>query len=105
MELDEIKKRIVETLLPYNPIRIGVFGSYARGEQKVDSDIDILVELPNDATLLDLVSAERALEENLGIEVDLVSKGGMGHPLVTKSIEEDLILIYDGEEEPQLLRG
>ena len=52
----------------------GVFGSYARGEQREDSDLDVLVNFKEKATLLDVVGLGRFLEEQLHCKVDVVSK-------------------------------
>ena len=41
-EIEEIKMKIIPVLKEYRVTRAGIFGSYARGEQKKDSDIDIL---------------------------------------------------------------
>ncbi|QTA81137.1 Nucleotidyltransferase domain-containing protein [Desulfonema limicola] len=55
----------------------GIFGSYARGEAKEDSDIDILVEFRKNATLLDLAGLGNFLEEKLQHKVDLVSQNAV----------------------------
>lgn len=52
----------------------GIFGSYARGEEQEGSDLDILVNLEENATLFDLVGLGDFLEEALGCKVDIVSK-------------------------------
>ncbi len=51
---------------------VGVFGSYVRGEQKPDSDLDVLVRFLQGATLFDLVGLADFLEENLCLRVDVV---------------------------------
>lgn len=56
----------------YKVKKIGIFGSYVRGEQKEDSDIDILVEFEEPVSLLKLVSFENFLKEITGIKVDVV---------------------------------
>jgi len=53
---------------------VGVFGSYVRGEQKGQSDIDLLVDILHPISLLELVGAEIYLSEALGLKVDLVPK-------------------------------
>jgi len=53
---------------------LGVFGSYARGEQKPGSDIDILVRFDEGATLFDLVGLGDFLEEFLKLKVDIASE-------------------------------
>ncbi|MEA3221871.1 MAG: nucleotidyltransferase family protein [Thermodesulfobacteriota bacterium] len=52
----------------------GIFGSYARGEEKEGSDIDVLVSFLEDATLFDLVRLGDFLEERLHCRVDIVSQ-------------------------------
>jgi len=58
----------------YKATILGVFGSYVRGEQTHDSDLDLLVRFHEDATLLHLVGLGNFLEEQLGVKVDLVSE-------------------------------
>ena len=60
----------------YGVTEIGVFGSYVRGEQRPDSDIDILVELtePPRIDLLDLVELEYYLSDLLGQKADVAIK-------------------------------
>jgi len=60
----------------YGVTEIGVFGSYVRGEQKTDSDIDILISLtdPPKISLLDLVDLQYYLSDLLGMEVDIAVK-------------------------------
>ncbi len=44
--LDPLKNKIiVDYLQPFNPVKIGIFGSYAREENRTDSDLDILINL------------------------------------------------------------
>jgi hypothetical protein len=57
------------------PIRaIGVFGSYVRGEQRADSDLDLLVEPGDGMTLPDYVGLQDELSEALGVKVDLANR-------------------------------
>ena len=58
----------------YGVAVVGVFGSYVRGEQKGQSDIDLLVEILHPISLIELVGAEIYLTEVLSIKVDLVPK-------------------------------
>jgi len=50
----------------------GIFGSYVRGEQKESSDIDILVEFSEGATLFDFVDLAEYMEKKLNLKVDIV---------------------------------
>jgi len=52
--------------------RMALFGSYARGEQRADSDVDILVEV-DPSIGLDFVTLAERIEKSLGVAVDLVS--------------------------------
>ncbi|MBF0334244.1 MAG: nucleotidyltransferase family protein, partial [Alphaproteobacteria bacterium] len=57
------------------PIRsMGVFGSYARGEQREDSDVDVLVELGDDLDLIAYAGLQIELSDALGVPVDLVER-------------------------------
>lgn len=53
---------------------LGLFGSFGRSEQNMESDIDILVEFRQGADLLDLVALGEFLEKKLGRRVDIVTK-------------------------------
>ena len=72
--------------------QIGVFGSYVRGEQKKQSDIDLLVEFeePSNLTLLDFIRLENSLSEMLGVKVDLVEKQTL-KPRIGKHILEEVV--------------
>ena len=67
------KNIIIDKLMPYQPKSIGIFGSYARGEQTEKSDLDILFEYGKTPNLFDWVGLEQDLSEELGVKVDLVS--------------------------------
>lgn len=75
----------------YRVKEIGVFGSYARGEHEVKSDLDILVEFEKPIGW-EIVDLHEYLEEILDAKVDLVSKGAVVRkPLLWESIKEELI--------------
>ena len=61
----------------YNVNELGIFGSYARGQQKKSSDVDILVRFNPNASLFDFVGLGNYLEEKLKIKVDVVSENGI----------------------------
>ena len=89
----EINKIIIETILPFNPREISVFGSYARNEMQRDSDIDIMVDLDETVSLLDLGGLYMDLSEKLQRKIDLVTKNGVNE-IFKDYIERDLISIY-----------
>jgi hypothetical protein len=71
---------------------IGVFGSYARGQQKEDSDIDILVEFSEPVGFFTFLDLEEYLAGVLGIKVDLVSKKAL-KPRIGKHILHELVSV------------
>lgn len=71
--------------------RIALFGSYARGEETLLSDVDILVE-PERPIGWEIVDLHDYLEELLGMEVDVVTTGALRRkPLLWESIQADLV--------------
>lgn len=90
-EIENLKKKIVPILKKEGVKKAGIFGSYARGEQKKRSDIDILVEF--EGSLLDLVRLERILKEKLKKEVDLLSYRGINHRLKEIILNEEIRII------------
>lgn len=81
-------------LQEYNPVKIGIFGSYARNENHRSSDIDILVQFKSTLSLLQIVHLERMLSLKLGIKVDLVTEGAIKNKIVKENIIKDLQIIY-----------
>jgi predicted nucleotidyltransferase len=90
----EIKNIIISELREYNPVMIGIFGSYSRNENHHASDIDILVKFKSTLSLLQLVHAERMISQKLGIKVDLVTEGAIKHKIVKENIKKDLQIIF-----------
>ena len=93
MDQSEIKNIILSHLKEFNPIKVGIFGSFARGDNKKGSDIDILVEFKESPSLLTLIKLENDLSEILGVKVDLVTTGALKNKRIKKSIKKDLINI------------
>lgn len=90
----EMNIKILDILKPFQPIRIGVFGSYSRGEMKKDSDIDILYSFQKKISLFDLVGLKLELEDALHRKVDLVSEKGI-NKYIKPYILKDLKIIYE----------
>jgi uncharacterized protein len=85
---------IINTLRDYNPVMIGIFGSYARNENQKKSDLDILVRFKSSLSFLQLVHLERLMSTKLGVKVDLVTEGAIKNRIVKESINKDLQIIY-----------
>ena len=92
MNVEEIKQKITPILKRYSVKRAGIFGSVARGEAEVDSDVDILVELPKGASLLDLAGLKIDLEGMLGNEVDVLTYNSI-YPLLKERILSEEVAI------------
>jgi len=72
ISIEDVKKIVLPILNRYGVSRAGVFGSLVRGEMTEGSDIDILVEIKSDISLLDFIHIKHELEDALGRKVDLV---------------------------------
>lgn len=72
------------------PTLVGVFGSYARGEENEKSDLDILIDFEKNVHLLELIGLEQELSDLLGIKVDLITLRSVNASL-KPYIESDLI--------------
>jgi predicted nucleotidyltransferase len=81
-------------LRPYNPEKIGIFGSVARNEETPESDIDILIKFGNVPSLFEFVRMENDLSEILGRKVDLVSEGALKNQRLKAYIFRDLQVIF-----------
>jgi len=93
MELEDIKCKIVPILKRYDVKRAALFGSFVRGEQREDSDIDILVEFKDGKSLLDLAGLKIELEEALGRKVDVLTYNSL-HPLLRdKILQEQKVIL------------
>jgi len=93
MSIEEIKQRVSPILLKYNVKRASVFGSFAKQIAVDSSDVDILVELDQNLSLLDFVGIKIEMEDVLNKRVDLVEYDAI-KPSIKKSILESQVPIY-----------
>jgi len=70
--LADIKSKAIPILKQAGVSRSAIFGSYVRGEQNENSDIDFLVDYPQGISLFDVAELQYKLEDALGKSVDLV---------------------------------
>ena len=75
-QLQKIAKIAIPILKKNGVVKAGIFGSYARGEARKQSDVDILIE-PPDGMGITIVHLKRDLEDSLHKKVDLVSYKGI----------------------------
>lgn len=90
-----INKKISDYFATQPVLKAWVFGSYARGEEREDSDIDLLVELDESQRIgIRFFGMYVDLKELLGREVDLVAEGCL-MPYAEESANRDKKLIYE----------
>lgn len=89
-------RKIADYFIDKPVIRAWLFGSYSRGEESSESDIDILVDYDENSrlSLLNICGMMIELEEMLGKKVDLVESGGL-KAFASASVNNDKILIYE----------
>lgn len=88
---------IIETMKPYKPKKIGIFGSYSRNENRENSDIDILYSFEESVGLFKLVKLKEELERELKKKVDLVPEK-YASPKIKSYVLEDLKVIYKNQK-------
>jgi len=95
-KLEEIKSILAEhreeLRQKYKVKRIGVFGSFVRGEQKKRSDIDLLVEFEETPSLFEFMDLEEYLSKILGLKVDLATKDAL-KPRIGEQILREVVYL------------
>ena len=96
MTTQQIQQTVAEYFATQPVTRAWLFGSYARGEQREDSDVDILVDFDKDAhiSLFKHAAMIIELEKRLSKSVDMVKNGTL-LPFAVESAEQDKKLIYE----------
>ena len=89
----EVREIILSILTGYGATKVAIFGSYARGEEEADSDIDILVSFKSPKSLFQLVRIEDELREALHRPVDLITEKSVS-PYLAGSIHRDKVVIF-----------
>ena len=93
----EDKRKIVNYLATQPVLKAWVFGSFARGEERPDSDIDLLVTFDHENAKVGLFKYAAMvidLEKLLGRNVDLVEEGAL-LPFAERTANKDKIMIYE----------
>ena len=80
----------LETEYPID--ELGIFSSYARDEQRPDSDLDVLVTFDVPVSLFDLVRLENELTSHLGVEIDLVTPDSLD-PRIESRVIDDVVYV------------
>lgn len=86
-----LRERRDELSQRYGVKTLGIFGSYARGEQRRHSDLDVLVEFDDRViTLFHIVNLEEELSRLLGVKVDLVERQAL-KPSIRRHVLQEVI--------------
>ncbi len=86
---EKLQRHLHALRVQYGVDRIGLFGSFVRGEQHPGSDIDLLVEFARPVGLFKFMELENQLSELLGGKVDLVTRNAL-KPKIGKSILDEV---------------
>ncbi|MBU2446682.1 MAG: nucleotidyltransferase family protein [Bacteroidetes bacterium] len=95
-EENKLNYRVFEVVSSYlkkhGAKKISVFGSYIKGKQNDESDLDLLVEFSERKSLLELIRIERELSDKLNLKVDLLTEKSIS-PYIFQSIKDELVVI------------
>lgn len=92
--IEEIKEKAVPIAKLYGVQKMGLFGSYARGEANDDSDVDLYIEKGRMRSLLQYFAFVNELERQLDCHVDVVTTGIRDKEFI-KDIMEEGVLLYE----------
>ncbi|MFA6974582.1 MAG: nucleotidyltransferase family protein [Candidatus Paceibacterota bacterium] len=95
MSIDDIKNKIAPILKTFGVKYAAVFGSVSRGEDRSNSDIDMLVRLGKPMGMFSFMNLANSLEDSLGRKVDLITENSLNHHLKPFIIPE-LKTVYEG---------
>lgn len=88
--IESIKDKIIPVLKRHNVLKAAIFGSIVRGELKANSDIDILVDMDNEKSLLDFIQLKLELEEKINRKVDLIEYFAI-YPVLKEKIMKEQV--------------
>ena len=94
----EIKGKILPLILPHGVRRVAIFGSFVRGEETAQSDLDLLVTLKpmgqRPPIGLKWFGLEEELSKVLGRKVDLISEKALS-PYIRPYVQKEMVILYD----------
>jgi len=89
--IDEIKKISVPVAEKYGVKKLALFGSYARGEQNNNSDIDFLIE-KGKIQGLEFFGFINSLEDELGVHIDVVTYQSIKNSIIGDAVLDEVVL-------------
>lgn len=95
-DTETVRSRLAE-MLPelrqqYGVRKLAIFGSFARGEQTADSDLDLLVEFDRAPGMITFMNLQHLLSDRLGVRVEMATQPMIG-PRLAPGVEKDLVTI------------
>ena len=93
MKIEDIRHVILPILKKWRINKASLFGSYVRGEAREDSDIDLLVELDDEFSILDFIELKLEIEDAINKKVDLVEFCTIKPLLKDKILKEQVPII------------
>ncbi|MCL2344047.1 MAG: nucleotidyltransferase domain-containing protein [Firmicutes bacterium] len=92
--ISEISSRVAPIARAYGTERVTLFGSYARGEAKPGSDIDLRIDRGKIKGLFQLAGFQRELEEEFAVPVDVLTTGALSKEFLNR-IKGEEVVIYE----------
>jgi uncharacterized protein len=94
MSIGDLQNKLLPIFSQHGIKRASIFGSVSRGDDKPESDVDLLVKLGRPMGLVGFVGLVMEMEKALGRKVDLLTEGGV-NKFLEPHILQDLKTIYE----------
>ena len=94
LDIEGIKNAVTNIAMSFDIEKIYLFGSYARGDSRIGSDVDLCFETGDSFTLFNAGDFSQMLSQVLGCSVDVVTERSM-YPYARESMLGDRVLIYE----------
>ena len=88
LTIEDIKKVVAKIAPEYNLKKVTLFGSRANGNNRDNSDINLIVDFPESSTLLTLISLKHKLEDIFLLNIDVISRDGLENSYI--EIEKEI---------------
>ena len=92
-QINRLKNVIVPILKKNGVVRAGIFGSYARGEQNKNSDVDVLIKFKGDISLLKVIGIEHEIKKKIKRDIDLITYRSLNPLLKDQILKEEVRIL------------
>lgn len=90
--IKEKREEIIRIARAHGATSVRIFGSYSRGEEKPGSDIDLIVKLEPNRSLLDVIAMKQAIEDLVHRKVDVVTEAALS-PYIRDDILQEAVAL------------